>query len=444
MHKLPKNICIIGAGWAGLTAAYYLTKQGFKVSILEAAPQAGGRARAIQVDSQYKLDNGQHMLISGYHHTIKILKELHQDIHNVLLDSGFNMHILDKQNNNFNFKIPNLVFPFNFIASIIKLRHFNFIEKFHLSKFFFKVLSNKINFNNHADTTVLELLYKHKLSNRVIEILFEPIVISAMTTKINAASAKVFVNILKITFNNKNYHWLTPTVDLSALFVTPITNYLIKNNTTIHYLETAQNIKLLPNNSFMISTKNNNFIADFIIAATQAWQTAKLIKDLPQLHEVYTKLSSITYQPIITIYLIFAQKIMLDFDIQGLIGKNAHWIFNKAFSTAENILAIVVSSSVEFANMPKDIAIEHIKQEILLLHKELPPILDIKLIHEKRAAFTCSPQNNRFRVTATTDIRNLILAGDHILSDYPATLESAVISGIDAAKTLLTVMDHHK
>ena len=37
-----KNICVVGAGPAGLTAAYYLRKQGHNVTVKEALPKAGG------------------------------------------------------------------------------------------------------------------------------------------------------------------------------------------------------------------------------------------------------------------------------------------------------------------------------------------------------------------------------------------------------------------
>ena len=39
-------VVIVGAGWAGLSAALHLRRAGVPVQVLEAAPQAGGRARS--------------------------------------------------------------------------------------------------------------------------------------------------------------------------------------------------------------------------------------------------------------------------------------------------------------------------------------------------------------------------------------------------------------
>ncbi len=45
-----KHVIIIGAGLSGLSAAYDLTRQGFRVTILEAAREIGGLASSIQVE----------------------------------------------------------------------------------------------------------------------------------------------------------------------------------------------------------------------------------------------------------------------------------------------------------------------------------------------------------------------------------------------------------
>jgi uncharacterized protein with NAD-binding domain and iron-sulfur cluster len=55
-----------------------------------------------------------------------------------------------------------------------------------------------------------------------------------------------------------------------------------------------------------------------------------------------------------------------------------------------------------------------------------------RIITEKRATFRCAPGLERPAVK--TPIKGLFLAGDHMVSGYPATLEGAVLSGVAAAK----------
>ena len=51
------KICIIGAGIAGLSAAYNLSKIGHEVSIYESSPFAGGQASTIKIDDFDQLSN---------------------------------------------------------------------------------------------------------------------------------------------------------------------------------------------------------------------------------------------------------------------------------------------------------------------------------------------------------------------------------------------------
>ncbi|MGD8577598.1 MAG: FAD-dependent oxidoreductase, partial [Thiohalophilus sp.] len=65
-------VVIVGAGWAGLTAAAELAARGHRPLLLESAKQTGGRARKVAFADQ-AVDNGQHLFIGAYHHTLSQL-----------------------------------------------------------------------------------------------------------------------------------------------------------------------------------------------------------------------------------------------------------------------------------------------------------------------------------------------------------------------------------
>ncbi len=76
-----------------------------------------------------------------------------------------------------------------------------------------------------------------------------------------------------------------------------------------------------------------------------------------------------------------------------------------------------------------------VHQELKRRLGELPDPLWQRVIAEKRATFSCTPGVGR--PPQVTPLKNFYLAGDYTASDYPATLEAAVRSGIACARHIL-------
>lgn len=62
--KMVKKVAVIGAGPAGITAAYELAKAGIQVEVFEASPEVGGLAKTIDLWGQ-KVDLGPHRFFSN-------------------------------------------------------------------------------------------------------------------------------------------------------------------------------------------------------------------------------------------------------------------------------------------------------------------------------------------------------------------------------------------
>ena len=71
----PRRVHVVGAGLAGLAASLRLAEAGVAVVLHEAARQAGGRCRSyLDATLGCRIDNGNHLLISGNHATMDYLR----------------------------------------------------------------------------------------------------------------------------------------------------------------------------------------------------------------------------------------------------------------------------------------------------------------------------------------------------------------------------------
>ena len=131
--KTGVKVAVIGAGWAGCTAAVEATRLGHQVTVFEASRTPGGRARRLDVahDGQHlSLDNGQHILIGAYSETLKLMTDVGVDITQTLHRMPLTMQFPDGSG----LKLPNLPAPLDALVGIIRTRGWSWADKLSLLK----------------------------------------------------------------------------------------------------------------------------------------------------------------------------------------------------------------------------------------------------------------------------------------------------------------------
>ncbi|HSS28712.1 MAG TPA: FAD-dependent oxidoreductase, partial [Usitatibacter sp.] len=71
---MSARIAVIGAGYAGLSAAMTLARAGARPTVFESNRTPGGRARRVEYKGAL-LDNGQHVLLGAYRETLALMRE---------------------------------------------------------------------------------------------------------------------------------------------------------------------------------------------------------------------------------------------------------------------------------------------------------------------------------------------------------------------------------
>ena len=113
------DVIVIGAGFAGLSAAAALAETGARVLVLEARAQPGGRATAFTDRATGELvDNGQHVLFGCYRATFEFLRRVGA-MDNVRLQPSLQVTYIDRSADGPCLKCPPLPAPFHLLGGVL-------------------------------------------------------------------------------------------------------------------------------------------------------------------------------------------------------------------------------------------------------------------------------------------------------------------------------------
>lgn len=422
-----KKVAIIGGGLAGLSAANKLAKVGVDVTLYEAAPQLGGRARTVIWKGQ-RLDNGQHILLGAYRQTLDLMASLGINENRALLrlPLALNMH------GSFSLKAKKLPAPFHLLFGLLSANDLTWRERF--AAFYFFVWLKIKRFKLKQDEPLLDLLNQKKQSPRLIKWLWEPLCLAALNTPIVTASTQVYLNVLRDSFNQSktDSDLLLPKLDLSALLSEPLAFNIHQYGGKIVLNRAVSNIQQT-NNGFCLEIANQEPTeVTHVVIATSPHHVQAMTQQL----DVGTEIDAFGYQPIYTIYIQYPNHTKLPSVMTGFTNSIAQWAFDRGqFCGQDGLVAVIISAEGAHQQFSQQHLAEVIVAELKAAFPYLPSPDWHKVIAEKRATFACT--SGLKRPKQQTNIPNLYLAGDYTEGDYPATIEGAIRSGLSAAQLVL-------
>ena len=415
-----------------MAAAVTLAAQHIPVTVFESARQLGGRARGVwQRDTQ--LDNGQHILLGCYHHTLNIIQQVGGNIERDFMRLPLQLTL----HNRFALKAPRLPAPLHLLAGLLTAHGLSAAQRLKAVRFMLAL--RRIKFRLAHDITAVELLRAHK-QGELIRLLWEPICISALNTPVQKASAQVLLNVLRDSLNGTraDSDMLLPRLDFSALFPDRAAEYVKHHGGKVLTACAVEEIIPQGDEIELLTAQGAHRFSHVICAASPA-AAARLFRPVPQLAPIAAQIEAIPYQPIYTVYLQYPQHVRLPHPMLGFDQCYTQWLFDKGqIAGQKGLIAAVISAE----GIHQELEHEQLAQKVALELNEQLGIIGAPLWHqviaEKRATLSC--ETNLSRPTHTTPLTKLLLAGDYIQGDYPSTLEGAVMSGIHCAKELLTLI----
>jgi squalene-associated FAD-dependent desaturase len=425
---MQEKVIVIGGGFAGLSAASYLTSKKYQVTLLEASPKSGGRTYSfLDKDSNTIIDNGQHILMGCYFETLNFLSLIGAK-ENFYFQKRLKVNFVKEGFQVFSLKGFPFVYPINLLFGLLRFDAISFSDRLSLMKVFFKLpfLSS----DKYSDMNIKEWVENENQSQNVQDAFWKILAVGALNTSIEKASAKIFIDILKQIFlkGNKAAAIVLPKYGLSESYCKNAEEYIVRNGGEIILSEPVENFITSDDRITEIHSSKKVFLDfDFVISAVPSFALARIIGQ-----ESKIVLPDFSYSSILNIHLWLKENKMPE-GFFGLINSPLHWVFNKGTH-----LNIVISDANELVNKPDEELIEMVKVELkkfFLLGSEL--ITAYRIIKEKRATFIPSEDVLNKRVSQKTYLKNLIIAGDWVDTGLPSTIESAVKSGRAAAEIIL-------
>lgn len=418
------RVAIIGAGYAGMAAATELAARGIPVTVFEASRTLGGRARRVESHG-YPLDNGQHILVGAYVELLRLMRLVGADPDVLLARKPLNLVFPGRMH----LAAPRLPAPLHLAVALLTARGLPAGGRLAAVRFMRHLKRDE--FLLDRDITFTELMARHGQHESVIRYLWAPLCLSALNTPPGEASAQVFLNVLRdsLAAAHEASDLLLPKADLSALFPEPAEHYVRSRGGEVLRGCSVHAIDWTPY-GFHLDGDASGRSYTHAIAAVAPYHLGRLAAKLPRLQPVLEDVEHFSYEPILTAYLGYPQPVSLPGPMIG-VGGTAHFLFQQA----GDILAAVTSARGAHLDLPREELVARIHAEICEIAGPTPPPAWSQVIVEKRATFACRPGVKR--PACETPLANFYLCGDYVASDYPATLEAAVRSGIASARMIV-------
>ncbi len=430
MSDTRPQVAIIGGGYAGMAAAVTLAEQQIPVTVYEAGTVLGGRARRVEING-VALDNGLHILIGAYRETLRLIAQVHPSPTSALLRLPLDWHV----HQHLHLRAPKLPAPLHLAVALLTAKGASLGESWAAVRMMQALRG--VNFQLNQDITVSALLRNHAQGPVLTQHLWMPLCVSALNTPPDAASAQLFLNVLRDGLNadRAGSDLLIAREDLSALFPQPAAAYVRARGGEVR---TVQRVSAVApaDGGFAVTTAKETRNYRHVICALPPHQVGAFLADNTALSDVMAQVQTLEYQSITSVYLQFDGRVQLPSPMIGLSNGCAHWLFDReAICGQRGLIGAVISANGPHLDLTQEALARRVHDELAAQFGPLPPRQWQRVITEKRATFSATPGLQR--LLQKTPLKHFWLAGDYTASDYPATLEAAVRSGIACAQGIL-------
>jgi squalene-associated FAD-dependent desaturase len=469
-------VIIIGGGFAGLAAAVDLAERGRRVLLLERRPFLGGRAYSFTDQTTGDtIDNGQHLLMGCYHHTLGFLDKIGAR-GKLKFQASPRVDFLHAREGAVaelsfpamaSFRCPLLPAPLHLLAGLMRLETIGWRDRVGALRVGLALRRWRGSRNGTesrlAEITVREWLNELGQSERMQRRFWDVMALAMLNQAPERAAADLFARVLEQAFlrTRRDSQMVISRVGLSDLYTGDARAFIEARGGEVRLNAPVARIEFAGDRaSAVVLRGGERLAAEAVISAVPCFALPSLLPDEIASRESFRRIGGLTASPIVSINLWYDAPIT-ELEFAGLLDSPIEWVFNKnaiaappGSSLAEpNVsstvgaarrrqhLALVISGADEAAAMPKERLVEIAIGE---LQRFFPAARAQRPVHwfvvkEREATISHLVGTTQLRPAQRTPFSNFLLAGDWTATGLPATIEGAVWSGQECARIINNV-----
>ena len=411
---------IVGAGLAGLAAATRLSAAGVKVTVHEAANQAGGRCRSYHDPAlDMMIDNGNHLVLSGNSSALAYLDEIGARDRLIGPPRAAFPFVDLATNERWTLRPNDGPLPWWIFDSARRVPGTRAIDYFALARMLW----------SGPQQTIGDVI---DCEGNLFQRLIRPLLLAALNTEPREGSAALAAAVIRETLaaGAGNCRPLIARDGLGGAFVDPALHVLNDRNAKVHFGHRLRAMSIDGDRVTALQFGDEPLPlqpSDAVILAVPPLAAAALVPNVQTPTE---------FRAIVNAHFRVDPPAGLT-PITGVVNGMVEWLF--AFPDR---LSVTISAGDRLLETPREILAEQIWREVCVIAGIDAALPRWQIVRERRATFAALPSQNAKRPQAATAYRNLVLAGDWTATGLPATIEGAIRSGHRAAELVGKLTAH--
>jgi squalene-associated FAD-dependent desaturase len=437
------RIAVIGGGLAGIAAALDCADAGARVTLLEVRPRLGGAVYSFERDGLW-IDNGQHVFLRCFTAYRALLARLGSE-HKVWVQPRFEIPLVSPGGQVSVLRRSALPAPLHLAGTLLRYRRLTVRERFGAARAALALGRLDPRAPELDRQTLGAWLEAHGQGPRTTAALWDLIALPALNLPAEQASLALAAFVFKrglleradagdIGFHRRPQSEIVGGPALSVLRAAGVEARLGWR---------AERLLKKRGAGFEVQGAEHSVNADAVIAALPRARTAALIEPLDCAAAANTRALNDT--PIVNLHVVYDRRVC-EFPFVGAVGSPVQYVFDRSVAGGVGggmqYLAVSLSGADEEMGMSADA----LRERYLPALAELFPRAHTARVErflatrEHAATLRAEPGTAALRPGSSTAVAGLALAGAWTDTGWPATLESAVLSGHAAARAALEVV----